>query len=204
MVLAWGCVRASTTLHFRCVTNVLRQPIEFFDTTPTGRIINRLSKDVDTIDTVIPLNTRIWLFCSFQVLATLLVLSQSVPWILVLILPLAVLYICVQVDGACVRDLLGELVRAYLRAYAPYCNCSCSMACVRGLASACVPAYVTYCSCCSTGVLVRECVRTYYAHSSTSVCCALQRCCGCVSYFTRSLKATHTLQFSEQSVSSAY
>ena len=97
VVLAWGGIHASTSLHARCLANVLRLPIAFYDTTPTGRVINRLSKDVDTIDSVIPLNVRVWLFCSFQVLASALVLGYSTPWILVTAAPLAVIYTFAQV-----------------------------------------------------------------------------------------------------------
>lgn len=41
---------ASGTLHNNAAKRVLRAPMAFFDTTPLGRIMNRFSKDQDTID----------------------------------------------------------------------------------------------------------------------------------------------------------
>jgi ABC-type multidrug transport system fused ATPase/permease subunit len=41
---------AATVLHERLLKNVLFLPVSFFDVTPVGRIINRFSQDISTID----------------------------------------------------------------------------------------------------------------------------------------------------------
>jgi ABC-type multidrug transport system fused ATPase/permease subunit len=44
--------------------------MSFFDLTPIGRIINRFSADIDTVDNVLPLTVEMWLDCVFAVVAT--------------------------------------------------------------------------------------------------------------------------------------
>ncbi|KAH7322247.1 ABC transporter type 1, transmembrane domain-containing protein [Rhizoctonia solani] len=46
----WATLRASRTLYERMLHAVMRSPSRFFDKTPSGRILNRFSKDIDTID----------------------------------------------------------------------------------------------------------------------------------------------------------
>lgn len=49
------------------LTNVLRWPMESFDTTPLGRVLNRFSKDIDTVDNVLPQVIKSWLMMFFAV-----------------------------------------------------------------------------------------------------------------------------------------
>jgi ATP-binding cassette subfamily C (CFTR/MRP) protein 1 len=52
--LVQGMINASQHAHSRMVTSLLRSPMSFFDTTPTGRILNRCSKDLEMLDVVVP------------------------------------------------------------------------------------------------------------------------------------------------------
>lgn len=65
--LSFGCLDAAKELHAKLLSTVLRLPMSFFDTTPLGRLINRFSKDVDTLDNVLPWSIRSWLVCFFTV-----------------------------------------------------------------------------------------------------------------------------------------
>ncbi|KAI0215965.1 Multidrug resistance-associated protein 1 [Lamellibrachia satsuma] len=94
--IAIGCVRASRVLHSRLLHRMLRAPMSFFDTTPTGRIVNRFSKDVDTVDINIPMTIRIWISNSASVIATIIVISYSTPIFLSVVLPLGLFYYFVQ------------------------------------------------------------------------------------------------------------
>jgi ABC-type multidrug transport system fused ATPase/permease subunit len=46
---------ASQILHTVSLGNILRCPIAFFDITPVGWVLNRFSKDVDSMDNALPL-----------------------------------------------------------------------------------------------------------------------------------------------------
>lgn len=92
-----GACRASKTLHAELLHSLLHLPMVFFDTTPTGRIINRCGKDVDVIDVSIPSNIDAFLGCTVKVLGTVIVISLTTPLILTAIFPLAALYIAIQV-----------------------------------------------------------------------------------------------------------
>jgi ABC-type multidrug transport system fused ATPase/permease subunit len=43
---------ASSTMHGQLFERILKAPMGFFDTTPTGRVLSYFSKDIDEIDAV--------------------------------------------------------------------------------------------------------------------------------------------------------
>lgn len=47
-------LRAATALHNDAAAAVLRAPLSFFHTNPTGRVLNRFSKDQGAIDEQLP------------------------------------------------------------------------------------------------------------------------------------------------------
>lgn len=68
VLLGLATLRAARTLHIRLIGDVLRLPMVFFDTTPTGRLLNRFSKDVDVLDNTLPFILRGWITTALQVL----------------------------------------------------------------------------------------------------------------------------------------
>ena len=56
--IVMGCLHSSRILHQRLLTAIVHAPMYFFDTTPLGRIVNRFSKDIDTVDSTIPHTMR--------------------------------------------------------------------------------------------------------------------------------------------------
>jgi ABC-type multidrug transport system fused ATPase/permease subunit len=49
-VLYMGSLKASKRIHSQLINSILRAKVRFFDVTPVGRIINRFSSDMETID----------------------------------------------------------------------------------------------------------------------------------------------------------
>ncbi|KAG0073648.1 hypothetical protein BGZ90_011416 [Linnemannia elongata] len=94
MVLA--IVRAAKRLHERLLDKVLRLPMSFFDTTPLGRIVNRFSSDILSVDEMIPWNVFHTVICTFSVLATMIVIALNTPIFLVIVPFLVIIYGFVQ------------------------------------------------------------------------------------------------------------
>ncbi|XP_029887240.1 ATP-binding cassette sub-family C member 2 isoform X1 [Aquila chrysaetos chrysaetos] len=89
---ARGAMRASRVMHQQLLSNILRVPMSFFDTTPTGRIVNRFAKDIFTIDETIPMSFRSWLSCFMAIISTLLMISLATPFFTLVIIPLSIFY----------------------------------------------------------------------------------------------------------------
>ncbi|XP_065072690.1 multidrug resistance-associated protein 1 isoform X3 [Ochlerotatus camptorhynchus] len=96
LTFALGALLAAKAMHEALLTYVLRWPMASFDTTPQGRVLNRFSKDVDTVDNVLPTLVRSFLTMLFSVVATLVVISISTPIFATVILPIGILYYAVQ------------------------------------------------------------------------------------------------------------
>ncbi|KAM9612284.1 ATP-binding cassette sub-family C member 2 isoform 1-T4 [Morphnus guianensis] len=109
---ARGAVRASRVMHQQLLSNILRVPMSFFDTTPTGRIVNRFAKDIFTIDETIPMSFRSWLSCFMAIISTLLMISLATPFFALIIIPLSIFYYFVLVSNRGLKEasaLLGAV-----------------------------------------------------------------------------------------------
>ncbi|XP_032595389.1 multidrug resistance-associated protein 1 isoform X15 [Drosophila grimshawi] len=93
---AIGGLRAASLLHAFLLRRTLCAPVEFYDTTPVGRIISRFSKDIETLDHALPhlIINFVWLL--HEVLATIVVISISTPIFLAVIVPIAFIYYFAQ------------------------------------------------------------------------------------------------------------
>lgn len=72
-ILTTAGTNSSKTMLQRAMTRVLRAPMSFFDTTPLGRITNRFSKDVHTMDNKLTDAMRIY-FLVLTMIITVMIL----------------------------------------------------------------------------------------------------------------------------------
>jgi ATP-binding cassette, subfamily C (CFTR/MRP), member 1 len=80
----------------RLVDRVLRLPVSFFDINPSGRIINRFSRDTDIMDSVLPLSLSQIGVCASQYIGILIVISLATPWFLLMLPPVTLVYFILQ------------------------------------------------------------------------------------------------------------
>lgn len=82
------CIQASKRLHDDMTRSVLRAKIEFFDTNPLGRILNRFSGDVGSNDDLLPVTSFDFLVIGFLVLGALISAVSVLPVTLCFVPPL--------------------------------------------------------------------------------------------------------------------
>ncbi|XP_037120770.1 multidrug resistance-associated protein 4-like isoform X2 [Syngnathus acus] len=88
LVIFHGLVRSTQTLHNRMFKAVLRTPVHFFDVNPIGRILNRFSKDISQMDSMLPLTFVDFYQLFLQNLGVLAVAASIIPLLLVSLAPL--------------------------------------------------------------------------------------------------------------------
>ncbi|KAJ3152694.1 hypothetical protein HDU86_005569 [Geranomyces michiganensis] len=87
---------ASKWFHPAALTGLVRSPLAFFEREPVGRIMNRFSADLDTIDEEVPSELHLFLTTVFDLIGTLILLVWVTPWTFVIAAPVAVCYWYVQ------------------------------------------------------------------------------------------------------------
>ncbi|NXC30656.1 MRP7 protein, partial [Campylorhamphus procurvoides] len=95
-LFAYGTLHAATVIHKRLLQRALKATVTFFDTTPTGRILNRFSSDLYCVDGSLPFVLNIFLASVYGLLGMLVIITYGLPWIGLILLPLAVLYFSIQ------------------------------------------------------------------------------------------------------------
>ena len=79
VVVTNGCVRASNTLHADCLQKLLHAPVQFYDATPSGRILSRFSSDFSVVDLQLPGRIDNFLQLLANVVATVGIVCYLVP-----------------------------------------------------------------------------------------------------------------------------
>lgn len=118
---------------------VLRSPMSWFETTPLGRIVNRLSNDVDTVDVVLLQKVNSSTASMFWIASALGVMIAVVPWMVLVLVPVLIVYRTVQTYFQySVRELqrIESMSRSPLQAH--FGESLAGAATIRAFGSACV------------------------------------------------------------------
>ena len=85
IALLYGSLRSSRNLHNGMIETVTRAPMSFYDTTPLGRIVNRFSKDIYTIDETLPGIIGMWMSAMFYCVSIIIIILIPLPYYIVVL-----------------------------------------------------------------------------------------------------------------------
>ncbi|KAG7364336.1 multidrug ABC transporter permease/ATPase [Nitzschia inconspicua] len=85
-------LRASKKIFSNLLQVVMHAPMSFFDTTPIGRIINRFSQDMYTVDSQLMNALRSYLTTIMNVISTVVVISGVTPAFVICLVPILLFY----------------------------------------------------------------------------------------------------------------
>lgn len=101
-------ILAGQIFHERMLQSVLNTSIRFFDTTPVGRILQRFSRDIESVDLYLQWSFDQTLHSVLNVLISFFLIIFVLPPVLLIILPILFLYYRLQNDY---RRVARELKR---------------------------------------------------------------------------------------------
>lgn len=95
-MFAYGGIQAAISIHKQLLKIIVRAKAVFFDIQPFGRILNRFSSDIYTIDDSLPFIANILFAQLFGLIATIIIIAYGLPWILLVLAPLIPVYHWIQ------------------------------------------------------------------------------------------------------------
>ncbi|CAN7975420.1 unnamed protein product, partial [Ixodes persulcatus] len=91
VIILWKvALSSSTTLHQLMLDSVMRAPLQFFDVTPSGRLLNRFGKDIDQLDVQLPLMAHFTLDVLFHFALSILLICIYIPICILIVVPVVI------------------------------------------------------------------------------------------------------------------
>lgn len=121
-IFSFSNVRMSKHMHKEMISNLLFSSLnEFFDRVPLGRILNRLSKDLNVVDANFPSVTgNVLVFLFFLIGNTIIIVYCSTVWVL---FPILIYVVCCYYLKNYYMKPQRELVRLESNTKSPIISC---------------------------------------------------------------------------------
>ncbi|CAF4686899.1 unnamed protein product [Rotaria sp. Silwood1] len=81
-------LRGSTYFHNRMLKGILYTSLRFFESNPSGRILNRASKDQQVLDEALPMALIDTMQYLLMTLGAIAIIGMTNPWVLLILIPL--------------------------------------------------------------------------------------------------------------------
>jgi ATP-binding cassette, subfamily C (CFTR/MRP), member 1 len=88
VLITSGSIKASKSVHDAITARVFGAPVTFFDQTPLGRIFNRFSSDIVTLDKDLMNDINTYCDMLFSVIGVVAVVAVSIPWLILAMVPI--------------------------------------------------------------------------------------------------------------------
>ncbi|CAF1086559.1 unnamed protein product [Rotaria sordida] len=77
----------STYFHNRMLSSILYTSLRFYESNPSGRILNRASKDQQALDESLPLTLIDSIQCLLMTIGSIVIIGTTNPWVLLILVP---------------------------------------------------------------------------------------------------------------------
>lgn len=91
-------IEAGQIFHDSMLKSVLAAKMRFFDSTPVGRILQRFSRDVESVDIHLQWSFNHTIHALFQITISFLLIVFVLPWLILFLLPVLLIYYKTQND----------------------------------------------------------------------------------------------------------
>eukprot|EP00835_Amoeboradix_gromovi_P004798 NODE_399_length_9361_cov_0.420428.p1 type:complete len:1038 gc:universal NODE_399_length_9361_cov_0.420428:245-3358(+) len=89
-------LKGSFNIHSLLLNGVLNTPIRFFDVTPVGRVINRFSKDIQTVDRNVSNSLLSVLYCTLGTFVVVIMVISIAPVFIIGMIPVCCGYVYIS------------------------------------------------------------------------------------------------------------
>ena len=101
-------LKSSKFLHAGMVAALIRSTMSFYESTPTGRILNRVTRDINAIEAQLPQSFKAFSHSILAIINSIVIISYSTPWVLILFVPMAIVYIFILVCYLYLFDIINN------------------------------------------------------------------------------------------------